>query len=95
MQDKTERSQFRLPERADWLASYVKELMNFPNAKDLDQVDSSAWAVKRLLELGPPRHTTEQPSAQQDLYADTRYKGWRDRLDAIRARGRHRSHMSA
>jgi len=94
MQDKHERGYLRIPEKAPWTAGYIRELMNFPNAKDLDQVDSSAWAVKKLVELGPPRPKTEQVKRERDRYADSRYKGWRDRLEAARYR-KSKSHMSA
>lgn len=91
MQDKMERNQFRLLEKARWLRAYVSELMKFPNAKDLDQVDSSAWAVKRLLELGPPRQQEETQVIERDRY--NKHGSWRDRLNAAKAG--IRSHMSA
>jgi predicted phage terminase large subunit-like protein len=94
MQDKMERGHLRLPEVARWLRGYVTELMKFPNAKDLDQVDSSAWAVKRLIEQGPPRaQEIETTTIQQDRYADKKFKGWRDRM--LSARSRKRTSMSA
>lgn len=91
MQDKMERGQFRLPEKIRWLRAYVSELMKFPHAKDLDQVDSSAWAVKRLLELGPPRQQEETHVPERDRY--NKHGSWRERLNA--SRSRNRSHMSA
>ena len=93
VQDKMERGHFRLPEVAVWLRGYVRELLKFPKAKDLDQVDSTAWAVKRLIELGPPRQIETEQTVERDAYADENYKGWRDKLDAMRTKPR--SHMSA
>jgi predicted phage terminase large subunit-like protein len=91
MQDKWERGQWRLPEKARWLRNYIAELMKFPNAKDADQVDSSAWACKRLLELGPPRQQEETQVQERDRY--NKHGSWRDRLDAMHSS--NRSHMSA
>jgi phage terminase large subunit-like protein len=91
MQNKLERGQWRLPEKARWLRMYVSELMKFPNAKDLDQVDSSAWACKRLLELGPPRQQEETQVPERDRY--NKHGSWRERLNAMQKT--NRSHMSA
>ena len=92
VQDKTERGQFRVLAKAAWAAGFIREFMKFPSAKDADQVDASAWSVRRLLELGPPRQKREKTHRPRDRYVDSRFKSWKDRIrTSTKVRGTHMS----
>ncbi|SEG80399.1 phage terminase large subunit [Bosea lathyri] len=48
-----EAGQVYLPRQADWLASYLAELLGFPAGKNDDQVDSTSQALKYLTARTP------------------------------------------
>ncbi|WP_376984673.1 phage terminase large subunit [Bosea sp. R86505] len=48
-----EAGQVFLPERADWLADYLSELLAFPTGRHDDQVDSTSQALKYLTARTP------------------------------------------
>uniref|UniRef100_UPI0013002B92 phage terminase large subunit n=1 Tax=Oceanibium sediminis TaxID=2026339 RepID=UPI0013002B92 len=50
---KIEAGHVRLPEKANWLASFLHEVAAFPNGKHDDQVDSMSQML-RTLDKGPP-----------------------------------------
>lgn len=61
-----------LPEKAEWLASYIHELTTFPNGKHDDQTDSTSqaldWAKQNLAEhpfIAWLRHDHERRQAQE------------------------------
>ena len=58
-----ESGQVHLPEDAAWLASYVSELLAFPNGRHDDQVDSTSQALHWLT----GRNAVSQPLYRRDL----------------------------
>jgi predicted phage terminase large subunit-like protein len=58
-----EPGQVHLPENAPWLATYLNELLGFPNAPHDDQVDSTSQALNWLTSRRPPN----QPIVRRDL----------------------------
>ena len=65
-----EGGQVFLPERADWLADYLSELLAFPTGRHDDQVDSTSQALKYLTARTPvvpvrPQKVVRPPSRFQ------------------------------
>jgi predicted phage terminase large subunit-like protein len=58
-----EAGQVHLPENAPWLATYLTELLGFPNAPHDDQVDSTSQALNWLTSRRPPN----QPIVHRDF----------------------------
>ena len=59
-----EAGQVLLPREAPWLATYVTELLVFPNGKHDDQVDSTSQALNWLsqkIAYGVPRRRPNPP----------------------------------
>ena len=66
---KFETGQALLPREAPWLATYINELLAFPNGRYDDQVDSTAhaldWLTSRLAQSDPPaRPIRSRPTAK-------------------------------
>ena len=65
---KFESGQVLLPREAEWLPTYINELLAFPNGRHDDQVDSTAhaldWLTSRLAQPRPlVRPTRARPTA--------------------------------
>jgi predicted phage terminase large subunit-like protein len=58
-----EAGQVHLPENAPWLATYLNELLGFPNAPHDDQVDSTSQALNWLTARKP----TNRPIVRRDI----------------------------
>ena len=56
-----EAGQVLLPREAPWLATYLAELLAFPNGKHDDQVDSTSQALNWLSLQDRHRHATSAP----------------------------------
>jgi predicted phage terminase large subunit-like protein len=59
---KFEAGQVLLPREAPWLASYIQELLAFPNARHDDQVDSTSQALAWLTSHRAAGHPPERPN---------------------------------
>jgi predicted phage terminase large subunit-like protein len=56
-----ESGQVHVPERAPWLATWLNELLAFPNGRHDDQVDSTSQALDWLSRRIHPLHMAQEP----------------------------------
>jgi predicted phage terminase large subunit-like protein len=56
-----EAGQVHVPQEAPWLASWIAELLAFPNGRHDDQVDSTSQALDYLSARTLPVHAARQP----------------------------------
>jgi predicted phage terminase large subunit-like protein len=85
IQGRLQQGKVFMPKDSHFTADLVAEMLRFPNGTHDDQVDALAWIGLMMAEfntLGTPTGPKQQ-------------KSWRDQLDKLGVKPKHRSAMSA